>query len=241
VIRIGPSIRTGYAAQEQEVLEGDRTIIEEIMESPPPSGETAAFALLRKFLFTRDDLTKRVSQLSGGERNRLQLARLTKLKPNFLILDEPTNHLDIPAREAVEDALSEYEGSILVVSHDRYFLDKIVNRVVELKDRDLVSFDGNFSEFWRARNEPLPRETGRVATRGADRRRARAERADQRAGVATLERRIEEAEEQKLDLEERVAEAFERRDNRDGRRLNRQLERLRRMLENLYEQWTAKA
>ena len=241
VIRIGPSIRTGYAAQEQEVLEGDRTIIEEIMESPPLSSETAAFALLRKFLFTRDDLTKRVSQLSGGERNRLQLARLTKLKPNFLILDEPTNHLDIPAREAVEDALSEYEGSILVVSHDRYFLDKIVNRVVELKDRDLVSFDGNFSEFWRARNEPLPRETGRVATRGADRRRARAERADQRAGVATLERRIEEAEEQKLDLEERLAEAFERRDNRDGRRFNRRLERVRVMLENLYEQWAAKA
>jgi ATP-binding cassette subfamily F protein 3 len=123
VIRIGPSIRTGYAAQEQEVLEGDRTIIEELMESPPPSSETAAFALLRKFLFTRDDLRKRVSNLSGGERNRLQLARLTKLKPNFLILDEPTNHLDIPAREAVEDALAEYEGSILVVSHDRYFLD----------------------------------------------------------------------------------------------------------------------
>ncbi len=241
VIRIGPSIRTGYAAQEQEVLKGDRTIIEELMESPPPSSETAAFALLRKFLFNRDDLRKQVSNLSGGERNRLQLARLTKLKPNFLILDEPTNHLDIPAREAVEDALSEYEGSILVVSHDRYFLDKIVNRVVELQDRRLVSFDGNFSEFWQARNEPLPRETGRVATRGADRRRARADRAEQRADVATLERRISEAEEQKLDLEQRAVEAFERRDSREGRRLSRQLERLRGMLENLYRQWTAKA
>ncbi len=241
VIRIGPSIRAGYAAQEQEVLEGNRTIIEEIMESPPPSSETAAFALLRKFLFTRDDLRKRVSNLSGGERNRLQLARLTKLKPNFLILDEPTNHLDILAREAVEDALSEYEGSILVVSHDRYFLDKVVNRVVELKDRDLVSFDGNFSEFWQARNELLPRETGRVATRGADRRRSRAERAEQRADVATLERRIKEAEEQKLDLEERVSEAFENRDVRQGRRLNSQLERVRVTLENLYEQWTARA
>jgi ATPase subunit of ABC transporter with duplicated ATPase domains len=116
-----------------------------------------------------------------------------------------------------------------------------VNRVVELQDRQLVSFDGNFSEFWQARNEPLPRETGRVATRGADRRRARAERAGERAGIATLERRIEEAEEQKLDLEQRVVEAFERRDNREGRRSNRQLERVRLMLEDLYRQWTAKA
>ncbi|NQW16683.1 MAG: ABC-F family ATP-binding cassette domain-containing protein, partial [Chloroflexi bacterium] len=114
VIRIGPSIKFGYAAQEQEGLEGDRTILREIMESEPPLGENAAFALLRKFLFNRDDLRKKVADLSGGERNRLQLARLMKLKPNFLILDEPTNHLDIPAREAVEDPLSEYEGTILV-------------------------------------------------------------------------------------------------------------------------------
>ncbi len=241
IIRIGPSIRVGYAAQEQEVLERDRAIIEEMMQSPPPSGENAAFALLRKFLFTIDDLDKRVSELSGGERNRLQLARLMKLQPNFLILDEPTNHLDIPAREAVEDALADYEGSILVVSHDRYFLDKVVNRVVELDNRDLISFDGNFSEFWQARNESLPRETGRVATRGVDRKRARAERAELRAGVATLERRIEEAEEQKLDLEQRTSEAFERRDTRDGRRLNRQLQRVTTTLEDLYKQWTQKA
>ena len=173
VIRIGPSIKFGYAAQEQEVLEGDRTILREMMESEPPLGENAAFALLRKFLFNRDDLRKKVSDLSGGERNRLQLATLMKLKPNFLILDEPTNHLDIPAREAVEDALSEYEGTILVVSHDRYFLDKIVNRVDELEDRNLVSFDGNFSEFWNARYEGIQRETARVSTRGSDRRRTR--------------------------------------------------------------------
>jgi ATP-binding cassette subfamily F protein 3 len=158
LIRIGPSIRTGYAAQQQEVLDGDRTILEEMMASPPESNETVAFALLRNFLFTRDDLRKRVSDLSGGERNRLQLAALMKLKPNFLILDEPTNHLDIPAREAVEDALADYESSILVVSHDRYFLDKVVDRVIELEDRDLVSFEGNFRNSGRhATNRRRPR------------------------------------------------------------------------------------
>lgn len=241
VIRIGPSIRTGYAAQQQEVLDGDRTILEEIMASPPESNETVAFALLRNFLFTREDLRKRVRDLSGGERNRLQLAALMKLKPNFLILDEPTNHMDIPAREAIEDALSEYEGTILVVSHDRYFLDKIVERVIELEDHDLVSFDGNFSEFWQATHRSMPAETGRVATRGSDRKRARTERADQRADVASLERRIEEAEAEKLELEHGASQAFESRDVRQGKRLNRQLVRNKALLEDLYTQWAAKA
>jgi ATP-binding cassette subfamily F protein 3 len=149
--------------------------------------------------------------------------------------------MDIPAREAIEEALSEYEGSILVVSHDRYFLDKVVNRVVELEDRNLVSFDGNFSEFWQARRAPVSRETGRVATRGSNRREARAERAEQRSGLASLERRIKEAESEKLDLEQRVGQAFENRKDRDGRRLNRQLERVSGTLEDLYEQWVAKA
>ncbi|MCI0834500.1 MAG: ABC transporter ATP-binding protein, partial [Chloroflexi bacterium] len=161
--------------------------------------------------------------------------------PNFLILDEPTNHLDIPAREAVEDALADYEGTILVVSHDRYFLDKVVDRVIELEDRDLVSFEGNFSEFWQARYRSVPGETGRVSTRGADRKKARVERAEQRADVASLERRIEEAEEQKLELEQQIGQAFESRDNREGRRLNRQLERVRTLLKDLYEQWAVKA
>jgi len=164
-----------------------------------------------------------------------------KLKPNFLILDEPTNHLDIPAREAVEDALSEYEGTILVVSHDRYFLDKIVNRVDELEDHDLVSFDGNFSEFWNTRYEGIQRETARVSTRGSDRRRARVDRADQRSTITTLERRIKEAETEKADLEVQLAAAFENNDNRKGSGLSRQLQRTTTTLNGLYEQWTKKA
>ena len=200
VIRIGPSIRTGYAAQQQEVLDGDRTILEVMKSSPPESNETVAFALLRNFLFTREDLIKKVSNLSGGERNRLQLASLMKLKPNFLILDEPTNHMDIPAREAIEEALYDYEGTILVVSHDHYFLDKIIGRVVELENRNLVSFEGNFSEYWQAAQKASPTERGRVTTRGADQKRGkndRVERAEVRADIALLESRIDEAESEK--------------------------------------------
>jgi len=241
VIRIGPSIRTGYAAQQQEMLDGEQTLLEAMRSSPPESNETVAFALLRNFLFTREDLQKKVAHLSGGERNRLQLAALMKLKPNFLILDEPTNHMDIPAREAIEDALYEYEGSILVVSHDRYFLDKIVGRVVELEDRDLVSFDGNFSEYWQANQKLVTTATGRVSTRGSDRKRARVERAELRADVALLEKRIEEAEAEKLELEESLSEAFEKKDLRAGKKLNQRLARNTALLEDLYEQWAVKA
>ena len=236
VVRVGPSIRIGYAAQEQEVLAGHRTVQEVIMSAAPMSNE-ASFTLLRKFLFERDDLSKRVSELSGGERNRLQLARLMAMKPNFMVLDEPTNHMDIPAREAIEEALVDYKGTILVVSHDRYFLDKVVTRVVEVEDQRLVSFEGNFSEFWRAKQQFVSPVSGRVTTRGRRRRTERVERAATRATLASLEQRIEEAEERRLVLEREATEAFARSDRRAGRRANRELDRLKSTLEDLYDQW----
>ena len=162
------------------------------------------------------------------------------LKPNFLVLDEPTNHLDITTREAVEEALDSFEGTILVVSHDRYFLDKVVNRVVEVKDRGLVSYSGNFSEFWyaRQRSEPVakgssqgPRRRKPVKTNGA-----KSEVPDY-AALEALERRIQDAEARKLDLERRITDAFIRRDHREGRRAQRQLERARAQIEHLYNRW----
>ena len=239
-IRIGPSIRLGYAAQEQEVLRKERTILEEV-GAGTAIGRSEAFTLLRRFLFGWDDLSKRVEDLSGGERNRLQLARLMAVRPSFLVLDEPTNHLDIPAREAVEEALEDYEGTILVVSHDRYFLDKVVNRVVEVRDGKLVSFDGNFSEFWHARQTITGVVPGTVKTRAQSRTRARAKRAEQRDKVASLERRIQEAEAEKLDLEREAADAFDRGQHRRGRRVGRKLERNAALLNDLYEQWTAES
>ena len=235
-LRIGPSIRIGYAAQEQEVLRRERTILEEV-GADAAIGRSEAFALLRRFLFGWDDLPKKVEDLSGGERNRLQLARLMAAKPSFLVLDEPTNHLDIPTREAVEEALEGYEGTLLVVSHDRYFLDKVVDRVVEVRDGKLVSFDGNFSEFWHARQAAASAMTGRVKTRERGRARARVERAEQRDMIASLERRIKEAEAEKLDLERQAADAFDRGQHKRGRRVGRQIERNAALLDDLYEQW----
>lgn len=235
VIRIGPSLRVGYGAQEQEVLQGDQTLLEEIMAAASMTRREAS-GVLARFLFEPDDFGKRVADLSGGERNRLQLARLMVLKPNFLILDEPTNHLDIPAREAVEDALSDFNGTLLVVSHDRYFLDKMADRVVVVRDRELVSYPGTFTDFWVARQASMPRAVGRIAKRRKGRERTRPERTDGKS-LAALEQRITEAEQQKLELERRVADAFAGRDHREGRRTTRQLERVKTELDDLYERW----
>ena len=237
VIRIGPSLSVGYCSQEQEMLRGDRTILDEILTAAPMIRQDAA-NILARFLFNWDDLQKRVEELSGGERNRLQLARMMVLRPNFLILDEPTNHLDIQAREAVEEALEDFKGTILVVSHDRYFLDKIVNRVVEVRDGRLVSYPGNFTDFWYARKRSMPRTVGRVATRRKHREQSESQKMSENT-LATLEQRVMVAEGKKLALERRITKAFERRDHREGRRAAKQLERLEAQIDDLYEKWMA--
>ena len=239
-IRIGPSLTVGYCSQEQESLRGDRTILEEVQAASPMSRNEAGH-ILGRFLFDWDDLQKRVQELSGGERNRLQLARLMAMKPNFLILDEPTNHLDIQAREAVEEALESFVGTILVVSHDRYFLDKIVNRVVEVRDRKLVSYPGNFTDFWYARQRSIPQVVGRVATRRKHRDRQKKSRTAPTETLQALEQRIAEAEQKKLALERRIADAFENRDQREGRRAAKQLDQLRAHIDDLYEKWMVRS
>ncbi len=148
-IKIGPSIKIGYYAQEQETLNYKRDLISEIRQTAPVSRETAVAFLLR-FLFTYDQMQQPISKLSGGERSRLQLAKLVLEKPNLLLLDEPTNNLDIPAIEVLEETLDEFVGTVLVISHDRYFLDKVVDNIVELKDGKLTSFIGGYTDYLEA-------------------------------------------------------------------------------------------
>ena len=197
----------------------------------------AAFGLLSALLFDHEDMDKMVGDLSGGERNRLQIARLMAAKPNLLILDEPTNHMDIPSQEAVEEALEDFQGTLLIVSHDRYFLDKLAERVVEIRDRKLVSHPGGFSEFWRARRPTDAGVVGRVSRRRRTPERGRVQRARDRQQRADLERRIQEAESRKLDLENEMAQAFANRQMRQGRRAQRQLERLTAELSDMYDRW----
>ncbi|MEX2245838.1 MAG: ABC-F family ATP-binding cassette domain-containing protein [Dehalococcoidia bacterium] len=243
VIRIGPSLRVGYCAQEQEVLDEDRTVFEEMFREGLSRGR--AHGVLAQFLFGANDLDKRIGNLSGGERNRLQLAKLMVREPDFLILDEPTNHLDIPACEAIEEALAEFKGTILAVSHDRYFLDKVGERVVEVRNRKLESYAGNFSEYWQQRRATtaVARPAARVATRGREReRRATAASAvKDNPRVRALQAEIEAAEGERVALERRVSEAFTRGDHREGTRAAAQLERHNARLEDLYSRWVREA
>ena len=238
VIRVGPSLRVGYCAQEQDVLDDDRTVLGQILAEANMTRERA-YAVLARFMFGHNDLDKRVGDLSGGERNRLQLARLSIHQPDFLILDEPTNHLDIPACEAIEDALADFEGTLLVVSHDRYFLDKVADQVIEVVDRGFEPFSGNFSEYWSQRPATVTRARARVSTRRIARERRPAAAGAGATPSTDLLVRIEAAEREREALEKRVSEAFTRGDHKEGSRASHLLEQQRRRIDELYEQWLA--
>jgi ATP-binding cassette subfamily F protein 3 len=145
-IVIGPSVRVGYYAQRHETLDYDRTLIETIRYAAPMT-ESSAVSFLGKFIFTYEQARSQVRTLSGGERSRLQMALLMLSNANFLLLDEPTNNLDIPSVEVLEDVLGEFEGTVLVISHDRYFLDRVVDRIVELEDGALTEYTGGYSDY----------------------------------------------------------------------------------------------
>ncbi|MFC2105951.1 ribosomal protection-like ABC-F family protein [Candidatus Bipolaricaulota bacterium] len=142
----GPSVVTGYYAQEHETLDLNRSLIDNLRHAAGVS-DTRAMQVLLRFAFTYDQARRPASDLSGGERSRLQLALIVLSGANFLMLDEPTNNLDIGSAEILEDALEELEGTVLVISHDRYFLDRVVDRVVELKDGKLIEYNGGYSEY----------------------------------------------------------------------------------------------
>lgn len=145
-VKIGPSVKMGYYAQEHETLDFNQTLIDSVRRAHPFS-EQAAVAFLKRYLFTYQQSTQKVGSLSGGERSRLQLALLVLSGVNFLLLDEPTNNLDIASAEVLEAALDDFEGTVLVISHDRYFLDRTVNRIVELEAGSLTEYAGAYSDY----------------------------------------------------------------------------------------------
>ncbi|NQU05861.1 MAG: ABC-F family ATP-binding cassette domain-containing protein [Calditrichaeota bacterium] len=148
ILRVGKSVTVAYYSQLGENIDLSVSVVEEAMRHTGML-RGGASDLLHRFLFTRDDLEKRVSVLSGGELSRLQLAILVHSGAGMLLLDEPTNHLDINSREAVEDALEQYPGTLVLISHDRYFLDKLADRILHFTPPDVTAYDGNFSDFWK--------------------------------------------------------------------------------------------
>ena len=161
---LGSKVQIGYYDQEHHVLHPEKTIFEEISDAYPTLTETEIRNMLAAFLFTNDDVFKLISSLSGGERGRVSLAKLMLSEANFLILDEPTNHLDIASKEILEEALNSYTGTVLYVSHDRYFINQTATRILELTNQAVVNYIGDY-DYYLEKKEEL---TAAYATPAAD-------------------------------------------------------------------------
>jgi ATP-binding cassette subfamily F protein 3 len=221
---IGPSLTVAYCSQHGETLHKEFTIFQECMNAGSKN-EDDAYRTLSRFLFPRTALEQKVGNLSGGEMNKLQLAIAVIQKADFLILDEPTNHLDIPSREAIEDALSDFAGTILTVSHDRYFLDRIANRVIEISNGTLTSWDGNFSEFWFAQqhSENVQQPVKKVSEPVS------------KSSSQSVEERIYALEAEQKETERNMSTLFNSGELMKARTLGRKLERITHEIERLYE------
>lgn len=159
----GKSLDMGYFDQEQANLTSNNTVLNEVWNYFPTRLEKDIRTLLGNFLFTGDDVFKTVNQLSGGEKVRLTLCKLMLQKNNFLLLDEPTNHLDIDSKEMLELSLEDYEGTVFFISHDRYFIDKIATRILEVTPHGVVSYLGNYSDYMEKKQQLAELEAARLA------------------------------------------------------------------------------
>ncbi len=160
--RLGSKVHIGYYDQEHQVLHMDKTLFQELQDAYPAMNNTQIRNALAAFLFTGDDVFKRIRDLSGGERGRVSLAKLMLSEANFLILDEPTNHLDITSKEILEQALTHYTGTVLYVSHDRYFINKTATRILDLKLQTLINYIGNY-DYYLEKKEILEQAAAQTA------------------------------------------------------------------------------
>ena len=163
-IRLGSKVHIGYYDQEHQVLHMEKTLFDEIQDTYPTMNNTQIRNTLASFLFTGDDVFKLIRDLSGGERGRVSLAKLMLSDANFLLLDEPTNHLDITSKEILESALNRYTGTVLYVSHDRYFINRTATRILDLTGRSFVNYIGNYDYYLEKKEDVEAAHFQRLAT-----------------------------------------------------------------------------
>ena len=254
--RLGSNVEIGYYDQEHHVLHSEKTLFEEISDDYPYLNNTQIRNVLAAFLFTGEDVFKRISDLSGGERGRVSLAKLVLSNVNFLILDEPTNHLDIMSKEILEDALNGYEGTILYVSHDRYFINRTAHRILDLTEGQFVSYVGNY-DYYLEKHDTVMAAIEANAPQNADADSAVAAKAaesevkldwkaqkEEQARLRKKENDLKKCEEQIARLEARVSEIdTEMSDPAIGtqvaklQELTKEQTACQEQLEKLYEQW----
>lgn len=245
-IRLGTNVHIGYYDQEHHVLHTEKSIYDEISDEYPTLTTTEIRNILAAFLFTGDDVFKLVGECSGGERGRISLAKLMLSEANFLILDEPTNHLDIASKEILEDALNEYEGTILYVSHDRYFINRTAHRILELNEQTLTGYLGNYDYYLEKKTEQsiVPQQknpdTPVISSGKADWQAKKAAQAKQRKlenDLKKTETRIAQLEEKISDLDTLMASDEVCRNSAKLGELSAEQGKLQEELDSLYEVW----
>ncbi len=254
--RLGSNVEIGYYDQEHHVLHSEKTLFEEISDDYPYLNNTQIRNVLAAFLFTGEDVFKRISDLSGGERGRVSLAKLVLSNANFLILDEPTNHLDIMSKEILEDALNGYEGTILYVSHDRYFINRTAHRILDLTEGQFVSYVGNY-DYYLEKHDTVMAAIEANAPQNADADNTIAAKAaesevkldwkaqkEEQARLRKKENDLKKCEEKIAELEARISEIdTEMSDPAIGtqvaklQELTKEQAACQEQLEKLYEQW----
>ena len=244
---LGTNVNVGYYDQEQSDLNLDKSILDEVWDEFPNLTTSKLRSYLASFLFTGDDVFKIINTLSGGEKCRINLLKLMLSKSNLLLLDEPTNHLDIISREALEDAILEYDGTLMVISHDRYFLNKVIGRILELKEDGISEYLGNYSYYQEKKLNPTRFENyeelanGKTKTQLKDEKKKKRE-AEKEAKalqlkIKNLEKTISEKEDELTNLQEQLCLESVYSNPSESQRVNGEIKKLEDTIANLYEEW----
>lgn len=240
--RFGSNVKIGYFDQNIDKLHSDKTVLDEVWDMYRFMTETEIRSALAMFLFCGEDVYKKVSLLSGGERAKISLLKIMLSKPNFLILDEPTNHLDITSREVLENALSDFDGTMLVVSHDRYFINKLANKTVYLTHDGAVNIDGNYDDYLLFRQNAVVEEAKAVEKKPVvNDYKLRKEKASnerkRKTRISKLEVEIEETENKIALLEEEISTPEISANYEKLLEYTNNLNELRTSLEDMYSEW----
>ena len=253
-IRLGSNVEIGYYDQEHHVLHEDKTLFDEISDTYPSMTNTEIRNTLAAFLFTKDDVFKRIKDLSGGEKGRVSLAKLMLSNANFLILDEPTNHLDITSKEILENALNHYEGTLLYVSHDRYFINKTASRILDLENGNFHNYIGNYDYYVEKHEEAASLSTSAPSSLNADKapetvsetkadwqeqKKLQAEKRKRENRIQKIEEEIEAAEARQAELEAELLNPSNGTNVAKLQEISKEQEALSLKLSGLLEEWEA--
>lgn len=244
-IRYGSNVDIGYYDQHQSTLHADKTALDEIWDRFPQMEQSNVRGALGMFLFTGDDVFKPIHTLSGGEKGRVALTALMLRKDNLLLLDEPTNHLDMDSREVLDDALTDFGGTIITVSHDRYFINRIANRIIEMQPDGVTEYIGNYDDYIERKNRPVAVEAEAGKTKTELEKEKRREKLSRQA-LRQLKIRAQEAEKavgvkeaEIAELEAQMADPSLYSDAQKSADVQRAYQKAQQALQTLYEQWEA--